>query len=164
MNIAIPLMCFTPFYSMLSFLTLSAECDGEDAVHRHHFAANSAHFPLGHVADDSHRLAVERFLNAFNHLHVDDAAIGVDNETAHHATLNAVVIGVIGVFARFVDVVHQCAFAAGELWLHVHKIVFINIHIGHVIVSCRVLDAHSAHLRRQRHRHQAHQCHRSNMS
>ena len=163
MNIAIPLMCFTPFYSMLSFLTLAAECDGEDAVHGHHFAVYSAHFPLGHVADYSHRLAVERLLDAFNHLHVNYAAVGVDNEAAYHATLNAVVIGVIGVFARLVDVVHQCAFATGELWLHIHKIVFINIHIGHVIVSRRVLDAHPAHLRRQRHRHQAHQCNHHNM-
>ena len=98
-------------------------------MHRHNFAAKAPHVPLGHFADHSHRLAVERFFNALNHLDVCDAAVYIHHEATHHSALNAIVIGVIWIFAGFVDEIHQCSFAARKLWLNVHIIIFIDVDV-----------------------------------
>ena len=125
---------------------LTTECDGQNAVYRHHFASHFPHLPFRHLADYSHSLAIERLLNALDYLDMADAAIDVHNKAAHHATLNLVVVGVIRIFACGVDKVHKSSLTARELRLNIYKIIFIHVHHHHAIAAQRIVDAHATHL------------------
>lgn len=65
----------------------------------------AARMPGGHFGQEADGFVVERFVAAFDHPDVGDAAVGVNYETASDAPFNALAVGVCWILAIFVDVV-----------------------------------------------------------
>ena len=112
-------------------LRLQPEVDGQHHAHGDGLFADLAHTPLGHRADDADGLTVQALVaRSTNHAHVTHLAIGTHNEAAQDTALDALLVGMIRIFAGLVDEVDQRAFPAGELGLDIDIIKLIHLHIG----------------------------------
>ena len=93
--------------------------------------ADLAHAPLGHLLDDADCFAVKAVVAGTSyHAHIVHLAVNTDNETAQDSTLNAFLIGMVGVLSGLVDEIDQAALATGELGLDVHIVKLIDLHVG----------------------------------
>ena len=110
---------------------LQPEGNGQHDTHWDGVIAHLAHTPAGHLADDAYRFTVKALIaSATNHTHIAHLAVGAHNETAQHVALDALLVCMIGIFARLVDEIDQPTLTAGELRLDVHVVILINLHIG----------------------------------
>ena len=115
---------------MIYLKDLQSEGDGKDDPDGDGVVADLADAPLGHLADDAHRLAVQAIVaRAANHADVAHLAIGTHDEATQHATLDALLVGVVGILACLVDEVDKASLATRELGLNVHIFKLIDFHV-----------------------------------
>jgi len=125
---------------------LQAEGDGQDNPNGDGVVANLADAPLGHLADDAHRLAVQAIVaRATNDADVAHPAVGAHDEAAQHTSLDAVLISLVGILAGLVDEVDEASLATGELGLNVYIFKLIDFHVR--LLSRGVDRSDMAHLR-----------------
>lgn len=147
---ATPIEMSSPRYFMCGLS--EPEGDGEHDAYGNGASADFSGGPARHGADHAEGLAVEGLvLGAADDLGVGDFSVCSDDETAQHAALHAVAVGVIRVLACLADEVDQPVLAAGKLGLHVDPVELV--HFLAVRLLGEWIDARDvSHLRPYRHR------------
>ena len=108
--------------------------------------AHLADAPLGHLANDADGLTIEALIaRAANDADVAHLTVGADDETAQHAALNALFLGIRGILARLVDEVDKASLATRELGLNVHVVKLIDFHVR--LLCCGIDRRDMTHLR-----------------
>ena len=93
--------------------------------------AHLADTPLGHLGDDANGFSVQALVtSAADDTHITHTPVSADDETAQHASLDAVFVSMIGIFAGLVDEIDKTPLATGELWLDVHIVKLIDLDMG----------------------------------
>ena len=133
-------------------ISLKSECDGQDAAHGNCAAAYLASGPARHRVDDAHRLAVKRLVTrTADDGHIAHLSIGADDETAQHAALNAILIGMVGILACLVYKIDEAALTARKLGLHVNVVELIDLDVA--VTRTGIYGGHMAYLSTHGHRH-----------
>lgn len=128
------------------FSLLQAESYRQYDPNGNRMVAYFADAPLGHLTNDAYGFTVKAFVtSAANDSDVAHLAVGSHNETAQHAALDAVLVGMIRILARLVDEVDESSLAAGELWLDVNIVKLIDFDIR--LFRSRINGRDVTHLR-----------------
>ena len=124
---------------------LQAEGDGQHNPYWDCVSSDFTHAPLGHLTDDADGFTIQALITrTANDPHVAHLAVGVHNETAQNATLNAVLGGMIGILARLVDEVDESSLTTGKLWLDVNILKLIDFDVR--MLGCWIDGGHMTHL------------------
>ena len=111
--------------------TLQPESNGENNADGNGMVGHLADTPLGHLGNDTNGFPVQTLVtSAADDADIAHTPVGADDETAQHASLDAVFVSMIGIFAGLVDEIDKTSLTTGELWLDVHIVKLIDLDMG----------------------------------
>ncbi len=109
---------------------LFSERDTPDDTDGDRVAVDTSGCPIRHERENADRFAIERFFDALQNADMADRTVGIDHKGTSDASLNAGIVGFLGVLPRAVDKFEKAAVSTGIARLFRHIVIFVNFHIS----------------------------------